>query len=95
MLGVGGGGGDLVGDGVGGGVRGCAGGYIELSHCRQGALACNAGWVMWMLYPLFPLQLGVMDLPRVGPALLSALQRAASPMQLGQHFNRDIPCVMS
>ena len=47
-----------------------------------------------MLYPLFPLHLGVMDLPRVGPALLSALQRTASLMQLGQHFNRDITCVL-
>ena len=81
--------------GLGAGFVGESGGYVELSYCRQRVRAGNAGWVMWMLCPLFPLQPGVRDLPRVGPALLSALQRAASLLQLVQHFNRDIPCVMS
>ena len=74
--------------GLGAGFVGESGGYVELSYCRQRARAGNAGWVMWMLYPLFPLQPGVMDLPRVGPALLSALQRAASLLQLGKHFEK-------
>ena len=81
--------------GLGAGFVGELGGYVELSYCRQRERAGTAGLVMPMPFRLFPLQPGEMDLPRVGPTLLSALQLPASLMQLGQHFNREIPCVMS
>ena len=78
MLGVGGSGGSWWVTGLGAGFVGESGGYVELSCTRQRARAGNAGWVMWMLCPLFPLQPGVMDLPGAGPALLSALQLRVS-----------------
>ena len=52
VLGVGGGGGELVGYGrVGAGFVGESGGYVELSYCHQRAHAGNAGWVMPMQSP--------------------------------------------
>ena len=70
------GGGNWWVTGLGAGFVGESGGFVELSYCRQRARACNAGWVMWMLYPLFPLQPGVMD-PLLVKVLLSYLHSSA------------------